>query len=260
MDLQKACDFAERIARLAGDEILMRHHGTLAGFTWDQRTHIKTLADEESDCYLRREIGAAFPEHNILSEESDAREVGSAMTWVVDPLDGTVVFTSESSDYFAVCVALCDGRTPAAGVIYAPERHELYRAVRGRGAMKNGQPIAATAPLLDVRQARVALEYGKPPGRTQAVGIIDKLLAGEGVTAIFTSNCASVSLALTTSGVYHAFVAPFLQPWDMAAAAVICREAGARVTDRFGKEWELGDESIFVAHSGLHDQLMAKLR
>lgn len=93
MDLKRACEFGERIAREAGDRILMRYHGTILETKWSQRTHLKTIADDESDRYLREEIGRTFPAHNVLSEELAATELGSAYTWVVDPLDGTTVFT-----------------------------------------------------------------------------------------------------------------------------------------------------------------------
>ncbi|MDP3727753.1 MAG: inositol monophosphatase [bacterium] len=258
VDIGVACEFAEDLARRAGNEILMRHRRSMVEFTWDERTHAKTVADDESDVFIREQIGLSFPDDGIVSEETREKVMPSSRRWVVDPLDGTVVFASGSSNYFAVCIGICEGVTPMAGVIYAPERGELYRAVWGGGTTMNGAPIAA-APPGNLDHAFVALEYGKPPGRIRAAGIIERLLV-RGVGTIFTANCASVSLALTASGVYHAFVAPFLEPWDMAAAAPICRGAGLAVTTLEGKKWELGDASIVAAHPAHHEQFLARIQ
>lgn len=258
MNIKAACDFAERIARRAGDEILMRHRRAVkAHYTWDERTHAKTKADGESDAFLRGQVAARYPDHGIVSEETHDKIAASPWQWVIDPLDGTVVFASGSSNYFAVCIGICEGRTPVAGVIYAPERDELYRAVRGRWPTLNGNPFAPK-PLDDIDRAFVALEYGKPPGRIRAAGIVARFLE-RGVGTIFTANCASVSLARTASGVYHAFVGPYLEPWDMAAAVPICRGAGLQVTTLEGKEWELGDESILAAHPDIHERLRERI-
>jgi myo-inositol-1(or 4)-monophosphatase len=104
----------------------------------------------------------------------------------------------------------------------------------------------------------VGLDYGKHD-RARMLPYQARLLAESGITYPVTYGCASVSLAFVASGKLHAYVALGLEPWDMAAAVVIIREAGGRVTTVDGKEWELGDRSVLAANPYLHKKLLKLL-
>src|SRR3989338_11066298 len=253
-------DFAIRTAKEA-DDYLMSQYGKMQTLEWKSRTNFKTQVDDHNDELIRRRIKETFPDHNIYSEEQDALNRNSEFSWVVDPLDGTIPYTCGITDHFSVCISLVKEKIPILGVIYAPKRKELYHAEKGKGAFCNGKKIY----VLDednINHTLVALDSGKKTSSFKRASITfyeAKLLSPEGVTCTFSSGCASVPLALTASGKLHAYVALSLEPWDMAAGVIINREAGANVTNIYGKQWSLDDPSIITANLKLHKKLLNML-
>lgn len=173
----------------------------------------------------------------------------------MDPLDGTLPYTFGISDHFSVSIALVKNTTPILGVIYAPKRKELYIAVQGHGAFCNGSRLRAST-LNNLHQVMMGIDYGKLQ-RADILGYQKKLLAKEGVTATVSYGCATLPLSFVASGKLHGYCALKLEPWDMAAAVIINREAGAKVTNLNGTQWKLGDESILVANPKLHATLLS---
>lgn len=237
--------------------------------------------DDESDRYIRAEIGKRFPDHGILSEEDDPKNLQAEYVWVIDPLDGTIPYARGISDHFSVCIALCRCLVPILGVIYCPLRHlgrgEFYFARHGAGSFVVTDVISSALAGFglsrarkrkirvsgddDIHHAIVGLDPGKAPGRTRLpLEVETKLVGDDGVLCVSQHICASVSMALVAAGKMNAYAAARLEPWDMAAATVICREAGAKVTALDGKEWELGDESILIANPVLHGKLLDLLK
>ncbi len=108
---------------------------------------------------------------------------------------------------------------------------------------------------MDINKAVVGLDCGKVE-RGKIIDYQRKLLSEKGVTCTVSYACATVSLGLVASGKLNAYLGLSLEPWDMAAAVVINREAGGKVTAINGKEWEFGDSSIVAANPKLHQKLI----
>src|SRR3989344_6157874 len=245
--------FAIDTAEQAG-AILMQWRSKIKKATYKIKTDFKTQADDESDAYMRDCIQKRYPGHSIYSEEGDAVKHKTPFSWVIDPLDGTFPFTFGTSDHFSVCISLVKDKTPVIGVIYAPLMKELYVAEQGEGVTCNGDKINCQNPS-SLNKAMIAMDYGKLD--RQALDIYhQKLLAPNGSLTPVTFNCASVPLCMVASGKIHAYLSHNLEPWDMAAAVVINKEAGAEVTTLDGKLWELGSSSILAAHPILHNKLL----
>ena len=252
--------FAVKTALKAGD-ILIRNYGKMQNLEWKLKTNFKTQVDDESDTFIREEISREFPAHNIYSEENKDKYEKSDLSWVVDPLDGTIPYTYGFCDHFSVCVSLVKGRKPIVGVIYAPLRDELYLAEEGNGAFCNGQ-IIRVLKHDDVNRSIIGFGAGKELPEFKRVDQIkyEKNLYNEnGVVIAINTGCASVPLAFVARGTIHGCFYPNLEPWDMAAGVIINREAGARVTNIEGKEWTLTDNSILTANSALHKKLIKLL-
>ena len=250
--MNEAKDFAVGVAKEAG-EILMKHHGKMQNLEWKLKNNFKTEVDDLSDELIRNRITERFPDHSIYSEEMNNKETGSELKWVVDPLDGTLPYTYGMNDYFAVSIGLVKGKDAILGVLYAPKRNEMYVAEKNKGVTLNGKKISVnTNP--NVNQAIVAMDYGKLE-RENHCDYQKALLKENGVTYPMTYGCASVSMGMVAQGKLDGYMSLKLEPWDMAASVVINREAGAKVTDIEGKDWELGDESILCANPGLHKNL-----
>ena len=249
-------DFAVTLAKQAG-QILMDHHGQMQKLEWKLRTNFKTEVDDKVDAFCRREIRKAFPDHRIESEEADVLESASEYTWVIDPLDGTLPYTYGINDHFSVCVGLVKGKQPILGAINAPLLGEFYIAETGKGTTLNGKTIRVNDQT-NLSQTFIDIEYGKID-RAKHMPYQAKLLGKDGIAYVYTHGCASVSLAMVASGKLDGYFSLKLEPWDMAATVCVIREAGGKVTDINGKEWELGDESILAANPTLHQKLFKLL-
>jgi len=244
--------FAVKVAEKAGD-IIMQYHGPQLERDYTDKTHFKTLVDNKNDELARSEIAKRFPSHSILSEENAPHKGDSDLTWVVDGIDGTIGFSTGFTDHFSFAIGLCRGNTPIVGVINAPKRGEIYTAEVGKGAFCNGKKIQVSN-LTDINKVLMGCDSGKH-NRTAHLPYLEKLLGPNGITCPFMTGCASVPLCLVAKGVIHAYLATSLSPEDMVAVVVIIREAGGKVTNLKGEEWQLGDKSILAVNPELHQKL-----
>ncbi|MCL4369460.1 MAG: inositol monophosphatase [Chloroflexi bacterium] len=248
--------FAIEVAQAAG-QLLLDHHGRMQTLEFKLRTNFKTQVDDLSDRLIRSAIIGNFPGHSILSEEQDARLQDSEFTWVVDPLDGTVPYSYGTSDHFGVSIALLQGREPILGVTFAPLRRELYVAERGGGASCNGRPLEVSR-VDDLNRALMAADCGKLE-RESLIPYQQRLLAADGVVYVMSLCCASVSMAFAASGALDGYLAVKQEPWDIAAGALLVREAGGVVTAPEGRPWQFGDDCLLAAGPELHPQLVRLL-
>lgn len=258
MEKSNYLKFAIETALLAGNAVLMRYYGKMQELEWNAKQHFRTEVDKMSDKLIRKTIKENFPDHNIYSEEDKAINQGSELSWYVDPLDGTVPYRYGITDHFSVCIALIKGKNPIIGAVYAPKRQELYYAEQGRGAFCNNYPISLSLEE-NINKVIMGLDGGKETKsfkRKNLARFIEKIYSPNGITCFTASGCASVPLCLTASGKLHAYMALSLEPWDMAAAVIINKEAGGRVTNLKGKEWNINEESILISNPKLHAKLL----
>lgn len=251
-EYQAFLEFAVQTAREAGKILLSFREKHTRSYKGSHK-ELVTEADMASDSYIRKRIMANFPDHAIISEEADDLETGSEYKWVVDPLDGTYPFSYKTIDHWGVCIALCRELTPVVGVVYAPEMDELYKASAESVAMCNDKLMLSS----DAKELK-----GTFIGFDAAIKTDDDVRLARNVWKYvrFThaAGCASIPMCLTASGhINGGYIATKLKPWDMAAAVVINQRAGNIVTNRMGRSWRLGDESIVIGNPVLHPQLMA---
>ncbi len=275
MDQSEFLRFAIALAKGAGQVVMEFHARGASAIRWNPSiaTDLKNEADAASGRFIQEMIEFTFPYHGIISEEMPDKATASEYQWVVDELDGTIPFSTGISDHFSVCVALyrlVGGIwEPVLGVTFCPLRNrgqgECYYAEVGRGAFMNGQRLRCGEET-NINRVRIGLDPGKEdpsvPNRRLRLNKLEARLDGDGgVNCIMRHGCASVSIALVAAGRMQAYAATQLEPWDMAAGAIIAREAGARVTTLDGaKEWELGDESILIVNPVLHGKLLIMLQ
>ncbi len=245
--------FAAETAKAAG-QLLLDNYGKMHSLEWKIRTDFKTEVDDQSDALIRHAILARYPDHNIYSEESSDRETHSAYSWVVDPLGGTIPYTYGVNIQFSVCIGLVRGKDPIMGVIYSPKLNNFYTAEVGAGAFCNDVRLHVSNET-DINKVLMGINLGKKK-RVEGVPYLKRLVATDGVAEIFSSGCYSVAQCLVASGKLQGYLGNCIEPWDMVAATVILREAGGKVTDLHGREWELGAESMLTANPLLHQKLM----
>ncbi len=216
-----------------------------------------SAADRASEEVIVTYLGEQTPGIGMLAEEGGARG-GAGTRWVVDPLDGTANFV-RSFPHFAVSVALvADGRVDV-GAIYDPMRDELFSAARGAGAWCNG------------RRLRVAGRAGLAGGflTTGFPFRVHRLLDTYlrvfhdvflEVAAIRRPGAAALDLAHTAAGIFDGFFEFCLSPWDIAAGALLIREAGGVVSNLDGGEEIFAHGNVVAAGPDVHRELLAIIR
>jgi myo-inositol-1(or 4)-monophosphatase len=188
-------------------------------------TDVVGEADLTAERAIRAVLAERRPDDALLAEESGASGEG-ALRWIVDPLDGTVNFLYGVPQY-AVSVAVEDGRETLAGVILDVERGEEWTATADGPALLAGAPVRGSE-RDELPRTLVATGFGYDAEVRAAQGAtVAKLLPR--VRDIRRAGSAALDLAWTAAARYDAYYERGVQPWDVAAGALICRRAGLEV-------------------------------
>ena len=221
---------------------------------------IVTEADREVERLVVDRILAARPDDGILGEEGTSVAGTSGLTWVIDPIDGTVNYLYDIPAY-AVSIALVEGdpdpktwRAIAGAVVNAPTG-EVYEAERGRGARRDGREIRV-ADAVPAEIALIGTGFGYSAERRQRQAAVVQGLIGS-VRDIRRIGSAALDLASVASGSLNAYYERGLQPWDMAAGALLVEEAGGSVLGWDGAP--ASTDFLLAAAPSLADELMALL-
>lgn len=215
---------AERAAALAAAAFGREHTGieTKSSAT-DMVSEVDRGAEELISSLLLRDR----PDDGLLGEEGAERAGTSGIRWVVDPLDGTTNYLFGIPAWSVSVAAERDGR-PVVGVVADPSRHELWAAVEGRGAWCNGRPQHVAATRSSLATALVATGFGYDADRRAwQAGVLGHLLPR--VRDIRRNGSAALDLCWVAGGRVDAYYEWGLNPWDLSAGTVICREAGGVV-------------------------------
>ena len=257
-----AADLALLIEAAHEAGVIALRHFRAAPRVWDKGGDQGpvTEADLAVNAHLHDRLLAARPGYGWLSEESNPLGNLARLThprcFVIDPIDGTRSFI-DGQPGFAHALAVVDHGRPVAGVVYLPALSLTYAAALGGGATLNGAAIAATTPAgaegATVLAARPALDPVHWPGGVPPV------------TRAFRPSLAW-RLALVGEGRFDSMLTiRDAWDWDIAAAALIAAEAGARVTDRQGRPLafnraEAHSAGVIAAGPALHAVLLAGLK
>ncbi len=245
VDLDQLLDLARNVARGAGELIHAgRRGGTSVASTKSSSVDVVTALDTASERFIRQTVAAARPDDGVLGEEY-GHEVGSSgLTWVVDPIDGTVNFLYGIPAY-AVSIAVVAGDpfdpgawTLLAACVQAPAQGRSYWAARGRGAWRSDEYGAASrltvAEPVPLSQALVGTGFGYRPERRAQQGRVLASLVPR-VRDVRRAGAASLDLCAVAAGELDGYYERGLKPWDLAAGELVVREAGGVVTGLRGR-------------------------
>lgn len=256
-------DLAERAARAGGDLIRDKRPEDLGvAVTKSSPTDVVTVMDQACEDLLRDLLLGERPDDGMLGEEGGGIVGASGLTWVVDPIDGTVNYLYDIPQY-AVSVAVVSGdpnddagHEVLAGCVHNPASGETWTATLGGGARLNGRPISC-ADGDDLSQALLATGFGYQASRRvhQAQVVADLLPR---VRDIRRMGSGALDLCQVACGRVDAYYERGLQPWDLAAGGLIAREAGALVSGL--GDAAPGHELIVAAGPRMHARLQAALR
>ncbi|ONF64204.1 inositol monophosphatase family protein [Amycolatopsis keratiniphila] len=237
---------AERVAGEAAELVREAWTGMNAGRevrvdTKSADTDVVTAVDHESERLVRARLAELRPDDAVLGEEGGGI-AGDGVTWVVDPIDGTVNFLY-GLPWFAVSVAAQVGGVSVAGAVVEPVSGRRWTAARGQGAFLDGRPLAVNAPSrLDLTLVGTGFAY-KVERRTKQARFVAELATR--VRDVRRNGAASLDLCAVAAGWLDAYVEHGLGHWDWAAGALIAAEAGAEVSLP-GEDAELGPDATFA--------------
>jgi len=250
-------EIAATVARRAAAFALQRRQdGVEIAASKSSLSDIVTRADRETEQLIRDALAAARPLDGFLGEESGDSSSRSGLTWVVDPIDGTVNYFY-GIPAWAVSIAVVEGDPdPAtwrtlAGAVVNPVLKETYTAARGGGARLNGAAIHVNEEV-DLPLALVGTGFGYDAEvRRRQASFVQELIPE--VRDIRRIGAASLDLCSVAAGRLDAYFERGLNPWDHAAGALIAEEAGARVAGIGGGP--AGRRLLVAAAPGLFEEL-----
>ncbi|ROQ39407.1 myo-inositol-1(or 4)-monophosphatase [Frondihabitans sp. PhB188] len=231
---------ARSIAREAGELAARRRaQGVEVAASKSSSVDIVTHADREVEALIRARLAAERPGDGFYGEESGAEPTQTGLTWIVDPIDGTVNFLYGIPAY-AVSIAVVEGEPDPltwralAACVFNPVAGEEYVATRGGGAFLNSERLAVSRPA-DLSQSLLATGFSYDPVRRIEQGAVVAPLLGR-VRDIRRIGAASLDLCSVAAGRLDAYVERGLQPWDHAAGVLVAGEAGATVLTPAGAQ------------------------
>jgi myo-inositol-1(or 4)-monophosphatase len=218
-----------------------------------------TRADRLSEEIIVGLLRKRFPDHGVLAEEGTLYE-GKEYRWIIDPVDGTTNF-AHGVPLFAVSIGLEHRGQLIAGVVFHPPLNELFYTDRGRGAFlrANGtDQKLAVSEIASVGEAVVATGLPYDIRETGSnVASIDRLVRVAREIRIL--GAAALHLAYVAAGRIEAFWEPALNPWDLAAGALLVEEAGGRLSHVRGSPFRVDCRDVLATNGRVHSEMVGLL-
>jgi myo-inositol-1(or 4)-monophosphatase len=216
-----------------------------------------TQFDLKSEKYIINQITNKFPTHSILAEEDSDIDNNSPFRWVIDPLDGTVNYAHRFPVY-SVSIALQYNNKSVVGVVYDPEREEMYSAASGMGAFLNSKKISVSKEK-NLKRSLLAtgFAYNLNSARKNNLGTFARMMKQS--QAVRRLGSAALDLCWMACGRLDGFWEFYLHPWDTAAAIIIVEEAGGKVSQINGEKYSIFDDNILTSNKLIHNQMIKAL-
>ena len=228
-------NIAVRAAREAG-AIMMRYVNRIEALeVVDKgRNQFVSEVDRLAEEAIIQVIHEYYPEHSILAEESGHRGEHEYQ-WIIDPLDGTTNYL-HGFPVFAVSIAVSRAGQLEHGVVYDPHRQEIFSASRGQGAHLDNRRIRVSK---RTRLHQALLATGLPYRANKEyldnyIGMLKAVINNN--AGVRRAGSAALDLCYVAAGRVDGFWELGLKPWDIAAGALIIREAGGRISDYRGTD------------------------
>ena len=219
-------DLAVGIARQAG-ELLMKRPQTFEVTSKSVAIDIATQMDRDSEKLIVDFLLSARSDDGIIGEEGSSRPSSSGITWVIDPIDGTVNYLYGLPGW-SVSIAAKDEHGALVGVVHSPTIGSTWTATRGGGAFFNGQSIQCNDPV-PLDRALIGTGFVYDVSKRAGQGKVIAALLPQ-VRDIRRMGSAAVDICYVAMGGFDGYFEIGLKEWDLAAASLVASEAGARIS------------------------------
>jgi len=247
---------AVRISRLAGKLLKER---LLTDFSVDHKGEVDlvTEMDRSAQDLIKQEILLKYPDHGILAEEDLHIQGSDGFRWIVDPLDGTTNY-AHRFPIFSVSIAVANKNDILCGVVYNPVSEELFTSIQGEGASLNALPISVSKiNSLNDSLLGTGFPYNiRESSQTNLDHFKEFALRTQGIRRC---GSAALDLCFVACGRLDGFWELNLKSWDIAAGALIVREAGGVTTDFEGSALKMDGSRVLASNGHIHSRMMEVL-
>lgn len=249
----KLLNIAISAAKSAG-KIINKRIDTSKSVSYKGIVDLVTDVDRLSEEHIINTITKSFPEHSILSEESGGISKEGDYRWIVDPLDGTTNFF-HSYPFVSVSIAVEYRGTVIIGVVYDPIKHELFHAIKGKGAFLNNKRIHVSQ-VKSIEQSLLATGFPYDLRTSKDNNLDHWIKFIKRAQAIRRDGSAALDLCYVACARFDGFWEIKLKPWDVASGTIIVQEAGGRVTNFKGEPYSIYTDQIVASNSHIHNILI----
>ncbi len=228
--------------------------GRLESIEFKGEINLVTEVDRACENIIQKIIQGAFPDHDFLAEEGGGTRRDSEYKWIVDPLDGTTNY-AHGYPLFCTSIALEHKGDIVLGVVYEPNRGEMFVAERGAGSFLNQKKIHVSK-IPDLEHSMLATGFAYNIRKTEQNNLDHFKNVLMKTQAVRRDGVAAVDLCYVACGRFDGFWELNLFPWDVAAGKIILKEAGGQVTLFSGKKFSVYDKEITATNGLIHQELV----
>jgi myo-inositol-1(or 4)-monophosphatase len=241
-------------AALASGAIQRAKYGTRIAIEHKGAINIVTEVDRACEDAVVALLRSRFPDHDIVTEETEIAQTGSPYVWYIDPLDGTTNF-AHGYPCFCTSIALAHEGRVIAGAVYDPLRQELFTAERGVGSFLNGtrMKVSAATELINALLL-TGFPYNVREDVTNKLRLFGRFI-GE-ARAVRRDGSAALDLCYVAAGRVDGFWEETLYPWDMMAGILMIEEAGGRASRFDGTPITPRVDEIVASNGPLHGPML----
>ncbi len=245
---------AEKAALKAAD-LILKHRGSAVS-SEKSLNNLVTEADYKAQEAIIEVISESYPDHSIIAEEKDlTANVDSENLWIIDPLDGTNNF-AHNIPHYCISLAFAQIGRVMTGVIYDPERDEMFAAIRNEGACLNKSPISVSrTKSLQESVVATGFYYDRGIMMRKTLQSIENLFDNN-IHGIRRFGSAALDLCWVACGRFDAYFEYNLSVWDFAAGMLILRESGGKINDQKGEEINLNSTGIAASNGNFHEHFL----
>ncbi len=222
------------------------------------RINLVTNVDKEAEKAVIETITQYYPEHNILTEETEHKQDASQpFRWVIDPLDGTTNYV-HGFPFVCVSIALQKGDESIVGVVYNPILDQLFYAENGEGSFRNNEQISVSDNA-DFSKSLLATGFPYDMLNEERNNIQNFSKFIKKCRGIRRPGAAALDMCYVACGIFDGYWELELFPWDTAAGLIIIEEAGGKVTKFDGSKFSMFDKEIAASNGKIHGEMLRVL-